>query len=206
MTINLTKAQIDAALPNVAEGLNQYVWLQANRDERGLRSNPLFRRRFNHFYRVRRKKEWQDKFYELLERLRGTAAGFPEVFDVLYKATGRYEASFASKLLATLDPHMPVIDSIVLRNLNLRLPAANSKDRMGRIRQLHSRLLSCFSDYLATENGQYLVKRFRKTYVGTEVTEIKMLDLVLWQTRPKKALPRAQPDARNSAARRLALR
>jgi hypothetical protein len=57
MTINLTKTQIDAALPKVAKGLQQYVWLQAMRDASDLRSDPLFRRQFNYFYRVRRNKE-----------------------------------------------------------------------------------------------------------------------------------------------------
>lgn len=118
---------------------------------------------------------------------RGKPVLFPDVFDALCRATGRCEASFASKLLATLDPRMPVIDSIVLRNLQLRLPAAHSKNRVSRIHQLHSRLESCFIDYLTTENGKYLVKRFRETYDGTAVCEIKMLDLVLWQTRANKA-------------------
>jgi hypothetical protein len=153
---------------------------------------PLFRRQFNHFYRVRRKKEWQDKFYELLESFKGAAVSFPDIFDALYRATGRYEASFASKLLATLNPDMPVIDSIVLGNLKLRLPATSSKDRVSRIYQLHSKLLTCFTDYLATEDGKYLVTRFRETYPGIDVSEIKMLDLVLWQTRAKKASPGAQ--------------
>lgn len=192
MTINLTKTQIDTALPKVAKGLQQYVWLQTKRDASDLRSDPLFRRQFNHFYRVRRSKEWQDRFYELLESFKGTKVSFPDVFDALYRATGRCEASFASKLLATLDPNMPVIDSIVLGNLKLRLPPARSKDRVSRIYQLHAKLLACFTDYLATEDGQYLVMRFRETYPGIDVSQIKMLDLVLWQTRAKKASPGAQ--------------
>jgi hypothetical protein len=123
---------------------------------------------------------------------------FPDVFDALYGATDRYEASFASKLLATLDPHMPVIDSMVLRNLQLRLPAAGSNDRVSRIYQLHARLLACFTDYLATEDGKYLVTRFRETYPGIDVSEIKMLDFVLWQTRAKKTQPVGQPQEATS--------
>jgi hypothetical protein len=187
MTINLTKIQIDPALPKVAKGLQQYVWLQAKRDASDLRSDPLFRRQFNYFYRVRRNKEWQDNFYELLENFKGAKVDFPDVFDALYRATGRYETSFASKLLATLNPEMPVIDSIVLRNLKLRLPPARSKDRVSRIHQLHAKLLGCFTDYLVTEDGKYLVTRFRETYAGIDVSEIKMLDLVLWQTRASRA-------------------
>jgi hypothetical protein len=183
MTINLTAWQIDAALPKVANGLYKYVWIQANRDKGDLQSNSEFRRRFNHFYRIRRTKEWQDKFYQLLESNKGKLVCFSEVFDALHQATGRHEVSFASKLLATIDPNMPVIDSIVLKNLKLRLPAAGSKDRTTRIHELHSTLLSHFKGYLATEDGRYLVKRFRETYAFTDISETKMLDFAHWQTR-----------------------
>ena len=42
---------------------------------------------------------------------------FDVVLDLLHQETNRYEASFASKLIATINPSMPVIDSIVLKNL-----------------------------------------------------------------------------------------
>ena len=106
------------------------------------------------------------------------------MLDTLHRTTGRYEASFASKLLATIDPNMPVIDSIVLRNLNLRLPASSSKQRIARIQELHSTLVACFKEFLTTETGRHLVERFRHEYPSANITEIKMLDLVLWQTRP----------------------
>jgi hypothetical protein len=183
MTISLTRAQIDTALPEVAKGLEQYLWLQKNRGNGDLQWNLEFRRRFNRFYRVRRNKEWQDKFYGLLESGKEKVVSFPEVFAALHRATGRHEASFASKLLATLDPRMPVIDSIVLKNLGMRLPAAGSKDRAARICQLHLSLSSCFIGYLATQDGRYLVNRFREKYLCGDVTEVKMLDFVLWQTR-----------------------
>src|SRR5438128_1600628 len=175
MIIRLTKAQIDAALPRIAKGLDQYVWLQANRDKGDLQSNSEFRKEFNRFYRIRRKKEWQDKFYGLLERYKGKAVCFSDIFDALHRATGWYEASFSSKLLATLDPQMPVIDSIVLRNLGVRLPAYGSHDRASRICRIHASLVGCFKDYLATVDGKYLVKRFREAYDGIDVSEIKML-------------------------------
>jgi hypothetical protein len=127
MTICLEKAQIDTAVPRLNTGLNQYLWIQTNRHTTDIRSNLLFRRRFNHFYRVRRGLEWQDHFFDLLESKKTKQTQFFEVLDALHKATNRYEASFASKLLATIDPSMPVIDSIVLRNLNLKLPPSHQR-------------------------------------------------------------------------------
>jgi hypothetical protein len=57
---------------------------------------------------------------------------------------------------------------------------------VNRIHQLHAKLLACFTAYLATADGRYLVTRFRETYFGIDISEIKMLDLVLWQTRASR--------------------
>lgn len=186
MTITLSKAQIDAAIPRVAEGLHKYLWLQNHRDSGDLRLNTEYQKRFNHFYRVRRGKTWQEYFYALLENKKGTRVEFAEILDALHRSTNRYEASFASKLLATIDPNMPVIDSIVLRNLRLRLPPSTSSDRLSLIRQLHAKLLSLVQLFLATANGRYLVSRFRAAYPNAAISKVKMLDLVLWQTRENK--------------------
>jgi hypothetical protein len=110
---------------------------------------------------------------------------FVEVLEALHRTTGRYEASFTSKLFATIDPNMPVIDSVVLRNLKLRLPASASKQRVARIADLHSKLVISFSEFLGMKMGRHLVQGFRNKYPSANITEIKMVDFVLWQTRPK---------------------
>src|SRR4051812_34614660 len=176
MTINLTEETIDAALSKLAPYLDSYLWLQTHQHACDVRSDASFRKRFNAFYKVRRGRDWQDKFYELLECRKGRVSSFAEVLDALHSATGRYEASFASKLLATIDPYMPVIDWIVVRNLDVRLPAYGSDRRRSRIVELYGRLLASLNGFLKTDVGRYLVKRFRATYPEADVTEIKMLD------------------------------
>src|SRR6186997_1843833 len=105
MAIELTPRQIDAALAGASGGLRQYEWLQSRVAEQdNFEQDPEFRRRFNRFYRVRRGREWQDTFYGLMGRGKGERLEFRAVLDALHEATNRYEASFASKLVATLDP------------------------------------------------------------------------------------------------------
>lgn len=41
MKIALTRSQIDAALPKVEEGFDQYLWLQQNRDVVNIRTAVL---------------------------------------------------------------------------------------------------------------------------------------------------------------------
>jgi hypothetical protein len=133
---------------------------------------------------VRRDANWQQTFFKLLEEGKTRPPHFEDVLRTLHSETGRVEASFASKLIATLDPSQPVIDSVVLGNLRRKLPPRGDVSaRLGKIIRLHGYLAQTFASYLKTENGRYLVRRFREVYPDTRLSKVKMLDLVLWQTR-----------------------
>jgi hypothetical protein len=184
MPIKLTTQQIKAAIPKVAIGLEQYLWLQSRVARlKGFHDNAEFRRKFNHFYRVRRAVIWQEAFYGLMARAKKEQLQFHAVLDLLRQATTHYEASFASKLFATLNPSAPLIDSVVLKNLGLRLPYASAPDRAAQICKLHQKMVCLFAAFLKMENGRHLVHEFKRVYPTANVTEEKMLDLVLWQTR-----------------------
>lgn len=184
MPIVLTPAQIGAALPLVARGLAQYQWLQGRAASvTAFESDAPFRKRFNHFYRVRRAPAWQDAFYTEMSAAKRSGFSFLTTLQNLHTATGRYEASFASKLYATLHPSSPVIDSVVLGNLGLRLPAAAQPNRAAAIVAVHGSLSALFASYLASADGKYLVQAFDAMYPSSGITDEKKLDLVLWQTR-----------------------
>ena len=117
LAIEISRGQIGVALPKVQEGLDLYLRLQAQvASDRSVWEDRC-RRRFNHFYRVRRGGAWQDAFYGLMGRAAKEQLQFRAVLDLLHMKTDRYEASFVSKLIATLNPNLPVIDSVVLKNL-----------------------------------------------------------------------------------------
>jgi|SRR3989344_6101077 len=181
--ISLNKQQINMAIPKVRVGLEKYLWLQNEVTKRDVSTDRDFQKRFNAFYRVRRNKGWQKDFYELLELNKKTRVSLEEVLTSLHKKVGRVEASFASKLVATINPKKPVIDKIVFNNLGLKLPTKNTKDRNTIIVQQYEHLAKEFSGFLQTENGKYLIGQFIKNYPQSKLSEVKMLDLILWQTR-----------------------
>lgn len=182
--IHLDRRAIDRALPQVSRGLQKYMWLQAELRARDVSLDREFQTRFAGFYRVRRNANWRRAFFEALERGKKGRPTLKGILRTLHTQTGRIEASFASKLVATIDPSQPVIDSVVLGNIGLKLPSRGDLvQRLKGIVDLHGRLERSFSGYLKTDNGRYLVRQFRRSYPVVQLTEIKMLDLVLWQTR-----------------------
>jgi hypothetical protein len=181
--IILQKPQIDKALPKVKNGPEKYLWLQNEVNKRNVSLDREFQRKFNAFYRVRRNKDWQKEFYKLLEINKGNIIDFYHMLVRFYDKTKKVEASFISKLVATLNPKMPIIDKIVFNNLGLSLPATYKKNRSLIINEQYKILIKEFSDYLQTDNGRYLVERFTKEYPQAKISKVKMLDLILWQTR-----------------------
>lgn len=185
MSFSLTSQEVSAALPLVAPGLAKFLRImEIAATVPGFYDDPEFRRHFNGFYRVRRSAAtWQPHFFALMGRAKAGRMGFAEILAELYCSTGMVEASFASKLYATLVPTAPVIDSVVLANLGLELPSAKDPDLLAKVAEVHRELASRFAWFLATEEGAYAVAAFRKAYPGARVTDVKALDLMLWQTR-----------------------
>lgn len=108
---------------------------------------------------------------------------FSQTLEDLFATTGRVEASFAIKLHATLHPNSPVIDSVVLENLGLKLPSATDPKRLQKIVDIHKCLAESFADILAPKDGKHLIATFRTAYPNAAVTDEKALDLILWQIR-----------------------
>ena len=182
--VPISRRGIEATLPKVAEGLEQYLSLQAELPLTNVANVGCdFQRRFNRFNRVRRDAAWRSAFYGLLEKGKSKRPTLAAVLRSLHRVAGRVEASFASKLIATLDPSQPVIDSKVFRILRLSLPprTETTDRRIDGVVARRDELASGYAAFLKTETGRFLVRRFREQYPRTGLTEVKMLDLILWK-------------------------
>jgi hypothetical protein len=174
---------IEAALPRVSRGLEQYLWLQQNVHECDVSSDSEFQRRFDAFYRVRRAVEWRTPFFRLMEDCKANPITFSEALAAIKVATGRVEASFASKLVATLDPCKPVIDRFVISNFGLRLPIWGTPSREERIVEMYDSLCSKYNALLRDSIGTLMIEMFDQQYPNRMVSRLKKIDLILWQMR-----------------------
>lgn len=186
MPIHLTDQQVRVAMTRIASGLAQYRCIQdvIEANPRAVRL-PAFRKQFNLFYRVRRCPAWQEAFYGLLEEQLHGPCSFDSFLDEIVRRTNRVEASFSSKAVATLRPDLPVLDRYVLQNLGLQQPRQHlpQASRVSQWKSIYANVDVRYRGYLKTERGRSLVKQFQTHYPDTGITETKMLDLVLWQTR-----------------------
>jgi len=95
----------------------------------------------------------------------------------------RIEASFASKLVATINPNQPIIDQYVLKNLNLKKPTYSDRNRLIKTVQVYEDVCERLNEIRESEEGREIIRQFDEKYPNCKITDIKKLDLVFWQIR-----------------------
>ena len=168
-------------------GLERYDRLQRSLRKVVVTLDRGFQNDFKSFYRVRRGKEWCEPFFSILEReKRNPGLSFRETLDEVHGSTGRVEASFSSKLVASIDANLPVWDRHVLGNLGLRPPysSMDTRRRLDRCGELYSKIRRWTSKEIRQDSFKEWRRRFDTAFPQfMHFTDIKKLDLLLWQSR-----------------------
>lgn len=94
---------------------------------------------------------------------------------------GKFDPSFTSKLLATIDPNAPVIDSLVLEFYKFKLPARYVDNRLQKTTDIYENLRGEYHELMNKPEGLMIIKKFDARFPGKGVTNIKKLDLVIWK-------------------------
>jgi hypothetical protein len=180
---------LDDILPRLSWPVERYRQTIDGLASCNVATDLAYRRNFIRFYRMRlpRAKAYDD-YFDILERFKGQrnismAEVLAAVLEELQIKTGRIETSFASKLLATLNPDLPIIDSIVLGNMGLRLPAHNVPNRKEKVIEIYLELTTRLNEMIQDERFNVLKRRFTSAYPDYSFTDLKILDLMIWQLR-----------------------
>lgn len=133
-----------------------------------------------------RTKEYYKKYYNYLQEQRNNKElSFSEIINYFYQTLGRVETSFSSKLLSIINTDMPVWDKYVLENLNLH-PIKSWKSSEYRIKQsieTYEVLCKWYDKFLLTDISKEIVLLFDQSYPNNKITDVKKIDLILWQMR-----------------------
>lgn len=168
-----------------AWGLDGYAQIQRAARETDVSADAAFQRLYNRFYRVRRNAKWQTVYYEIMQREKASAdLSFEDVLREMHKHTGNVEASFTSKMIATLDPDRPIWDSIVLKRLGLKLKGTTAQAKLENAIGVYESIVGWYADYLATEDAAQNIALFDELLPDYAwLTPVKKVDFLLWSSR-----------------------
>ena len=180
-------ANRDTLLAGLEEDwLADYDWLQERLRATNVAEDSDYQRRFGRFYVFRGVgKAFIASYFRILEREKDSLS--VDFAEILRELPGvRVEFSFTSKLVATVNPYMPVYDrfvAICLAAYGLDLGVDGDRDE--RLRQVilnYVCLVEATGALIRDNRFQILEESFDEAFPRFQhFTAIKKLDLFLWQ-------------------------
>lgn len=166
-------------------GLDKYERILKMYLEVNVSQDETFQKLFNSFYVIRMDKTWRNKYYTLFEEVKNSKPTFDYIINELLKLTGRVEASFSSKILATICPDEPILDQFVMKFLGEKISSDGSKGkRVEEAIKVYHNIEEWYLNYLKTENAKQCIRIFDTTFTNyTWLSETKKIDFYLWSIR-----------------------
>ena len=175
-------------LPQIENGIDKYIKVINQLHLCDVSKSMEYQKLFNGFYYIRQKKpEYYSLYFDYLEANKNNDINFVDVLTYINTTTGRFEPSFASKLLATIDPDSPVWDSVVLEKLSIVPPRSYQKDVMYVTVKTFMTLLEWYGNYFKTQNAIDVLNLFNSIYpqYSQSITAVKKVDFALWSMAKK---------------------
>lgn len=143
-----------------------------------------FQKKFNYFYKVRRDEHWRKAYYSLFEECKNKPdISFKEIITKLYDVTENIEASFSSKILATLKPEMPIWDQYVLKNCNFHLKGKTKDERLLDAINIYDEIVTWYDRFLTTDTAKESIRIFDLNMPNYQwLSDVKKMDFIIWGT------------------------
>lgn len=168
-------------------GISKYLAIMDKFHAVDVSVDDEFQTMFKGFYRVRQKPaSWYRAYFALMQQLKGSRPTFDTVLDSFRAAIGNNvcEASFSSKLVATLDPWQPIWDKYVLANTGHKPPASAAPDKFAQAKAGYASIAAWYATFLADKEGKRWIQAFNDNVDQYwRLTDIKKVDFILWQSR-----------------------
>lgn len=176
---------IEKALDNLekrAQDIQHYMNIMSKVKTVNVADDQDFQREFDFFYKVRRNAEWRKVFFEIFERKKKKNCSYKEIITELYEGTGQVEASFASKILASIDENMPIWDSKVLDRIGIKSSNKRGQQKLEETIELYDVIVQWYSDLKANKASynEYITSFDSRFPDYSSISDIKKIDFILW--------------------------
>ena len=168
----------------ISFGLDKYRVIMDRFNKTNISADVNFQRMFNGFYVVRRNEQWRTIYYDYFENIKDKNIEFADIITYIYDNTGNIEPSFASKMLATINPNKPIWDRFVLQNLNIELTGKTQEERLQNAIKLYADIELWYNDFLKTNKAKECIQCFDEILPDCKwIYDIKKIDCILWSAR-----------------------
>ena len=175
----------------LAFNLKTYIYITEEVQKHNFIASEEFRKAYNGFYKVRQKKQaWYDCYYSLMEQQGKQNASFEDLLWKIFQVNHSVDVSFVSKLMATVNPNLPIWDQYVIRNLGYeklwqKSATVSTEQRIDIAVKIYEAIMQWYESYVHSEEGMACIQAFDQVLpkYADKLTAVKKIDYLLWSKR-----------------------
>ena len=182
----------------IRNGLNTYIFIMKNKNK----IDDDYKEVFGDFYfssqPAMKRSENIDKYFEIMKNCDGKENVAELVIRLKHELPiNKYEFSFTTKLIHTINDSLPIYDSIVrnylIKNYGLNFKFNNNQSKNEEIKRKCIKddwnlLIKWYNDFLKTELSKEWIKWFDNEFPdsGKNISNIKKIDFIIYACSPKE--------------------
>jgi hypothetical protein len=182
--VTMTELEIRELLAKISSDLPKYLKIMDMLHKTDVSVDGVFQITYNGFYRVRqRTQDFYQGYYGYMEKTKKCPPSFQQTLEYLTKF-GKVDPSFASKLIATINPDLPVWDTHVLTNMGFKYSySGNQETKLKKANEVYQKIILWYQYFIPTTLAKTMISLFDEIYPNIPITVIKKIDLILWKKR-----------------------
>lgn len=159
--------------------IQQYIDIQNMYGKIDVTKDKDFQRIYKGYYRLRRDDAWCKVYFNVLKESNKSTM-LSEILNRLYDENKgdnkKVELSFATKLMHTINPNLPIYDSHVANMLKLDKITGSGKEKIESAEKVYRQLQDRYKGL------SHLADKFDKVLSNVNISKTKKIDTVLyWQ-------------------------
>ena len=172
-------------IKKINAGIEKYQYLRNRLFTTDVSVDRDFQRMFNGFFKMRqRTKAYYDDYFCYLEQHKEQGVSFADAFQFLYDKHGKMEVSFASKMVALVNPDNPIWDSVVAgKHFGMKMPYTYAKNRFEKVVEKYDEYCRGYATYMQSKEAKEKIELFNHYFPNTDISDVKKVDFIFWQQR-----------------------
>lgn len=169
------------------ESISVYLYLKKEYEKGDIQENKVFHFVFRSFYRLDNAGLGDDLKNHYFKLLSNKNTNLGKILLELYnfktlKGSNTIQFSFATKLLHTIDNHLPIFDAEASRVLKIRVSGNSKEEKIKSCFITYEKMKDIYSKLLNDKEILKLIYKFKNKFKlkDKEMTDEKVLDFIIW--------------------------
>jgi hypothetical protein len=180
---NISDSDVNTAVKKAEKGLEQYTQIISLLPKIDVSKDIAFQKEYKVFYKFMFLDEnFVTDYFSFLQENKNGSPDFIDTLKYFQEKYDKFFYSYVSKLLATIDPNLPVWDTPVCFLLNFKNPDSELSDKrkISKAKEIYELLAEWYNYFIPSEEGRKWINLFDNEYPNSNITSVKKIDLIIW--------------------------